>query len=227
MSITHNRPWTTVILFQGSDLDPLADRAAAYRRALVERVAAKSSAPLRVGDEDPDAEDGESSPLQRAALEYDEYADASIERGTHVRLAAVARKVYGALLAEHPPRQPLRAVVIDNETGETTPGEVVEGYEQDGEVGFDVDGIAEPLILGCLRAWDGWTDPDGNEWTPVRPDDEARQFDTDADLVAFVDGLSEPEFSRLFSAAVQLNRGGGPDPKVRLSSLLDRMSSAT
>jgi hypothetical protein len=128
-------------------------------------------------------------------------------------MAAMPRKAYGALLVEHPPRDDVRAPDTTGPDGETIPGEVTETFEQDATFGFDVDGMSEPLVLGCLRAWDD----------DARPEDEPRQFDTDDDLVAFADDLSDAEFSRLFSAAVQLNRGGGPDPKVRLSSLLDRM----
>lgn len=209
MSITHARPVTTVVLFQGTDLDPLEERRAAWQKAAVQQITGK--APLRVGDDGEDDAGEPESPTDVKAREHDDFLDEALERATHVRLAAMARKAYGALLAEFPPRRDRKApdTVVD---GETVPGEVLETFEQDAQYGFDVDGISEPLVLGCLTAYDEDALPEGE--APQFEDADARQ--------AFVDGLSEAEFSRVFSAAVKINRGGGPDPKVRLSSLLDR-----
>lgn len=210
MSITHTRPSTTVVLFQGADLDPLADRRAAFQRATLEQLAT-GNRPLRIGDDGAD-DDGAEPGTTKTAREHDEFLDGAIERATKVKMAAMPRKPYGALLVEHPPREDKRAADTVGPEGETIPGEVIETFEMDAKLGYDVDGISEPLVLGCLRAWD----------EDVRPEDESRQFDTDADLQAFLDDLSIGDFSKLVSAAIPLNQSGGPDPKARLSSLLDR-----
>lgn len=213
MSITHSRPFTTVVLFQGGDLDPLEERRAAFQRATLDAL--RSSTPLRIGDDGEDDE-GITSEADEKAREHDEFLEEALERATKVKIAALPRKAEAALILEHPPRSDVTAPDTLGPEGETIDGDVLETFPQDAAYGFNIESIAEPLVLGCLRAWDG-TD----EWPPVRPDDEPRQFDTDADLQAFVDDLGDADFSRLFSAAVKLNRGGGPDPKVRLSSLLD------
>jgi hypothetical protein len=201
VSITHSRPFTTVILFQGADLDPIAERRAAYQRAELERLA---DAPRRLGDDLPESEASEK------ARDHDEFMEGALERATHVKLGAVSRKKYRELLAAHPPRPDVK----DPESGEVT-----ETFPDDQRFGFDVTAMGEPLILGCLAAWD-------EDIRPTQPDVPERQFDSDRERQAFVDDLSDGEFSRLFSAAVGLNQGVGPDPKARLSSTHDRMSSA-
>jgi hypothetical protein len=209
MSITHSRPSTTVVLFKGEDLDPLAEKRAKFQRASVEAIT--TGQPLRAGDETP------STPAQEAAQDYDKFLEAALERATHVKMAALARTPYRELLAAHPPREDRRAPDSTDSEGAVVKGDVIETFTQDRQLGFNADSIAEPLIVGCLKAWD----------EDARPEGEGRQFDNDRALQAFVDNLSDGHFSRLFSAAVQLNQTVGPDPKARLSSVLAQMSSET
>src|SRR5689334_4731479 len=101
MAVSHTRPHTTVLLFDGRDLDPLAERRASYQRAAIEQLATGNK-PLRIGD---DPLEGESEPESAVkAREHDEFLEAAIERATKIKMAAMPRKAYGALLAEHPAR---------------------------------------------------------------------------------------------------------------------------
>lgn len=94
---------------------------------------------------------------------------------------------------------PPRKDVLDGE------GEVVESFPQDAEVGFNVDTIALPLVLASI---------------------DADQFDSDADRAEFVDDLSDPDFSRVFSQCVRVNTEGSEDPKWSASSWLEQTSAA-
>jgi hypothetical protein len=84
-----------------------------------------------------------------------------------------------------------RKDVLDDE------GEVVESWPQDAQAGFNVDTMALPLVLLSI---------------------DADQFESTADLEEFVDDLSDPDFSRIYSEAVRVNTEAGPDPKWSASS---------
>lgn len=92
---------------------------------------------------------------------------------------------------------PPRRDVIEDE-------EVVESFPQDHAQGFNIESIADPLVKASLT-----------------PD----QFDDRAELEQFVEDLSDPHFSLIFSAAVKLNTEAGPDPKFSASSWLARTSA--
>lgn len=94
MSLHRARATTTVVLFQGDDLDPIEEH-----RARVERAAMVSSTPLRVGDE------GIPPAVLEAAADYDAFMEGAVERAVHLRLVAVPRRRYRELLAAHPPRE--------------------------------------------------------------------------------------------------------------------------
>lgn len=53
------------------------------------------------------------------------------------------------------------------------------------------------------------------------------QFMSTTDRDDFLDSLSDADFSSLYSEAVRLNQGAGPDPKVRVSSQLARTGDET
>jgi hypothetical protein len=101
------------------------------------------------------------------------------------------------LLAEHPARKVIEKAEDGTEREVTHP---------DDEIGWNAETLPEPLVKASLC-----------------PD----QFESIEKRDAWLDGLSDPEFSRLYSAAVGLNISGGPDPKARLSSLLDLTSTET
>lgn len=86
---------------------------------------------------------------------------------------------------------PPRKDVLDPE------GDPVETFDQDTAVGFNVDTIALPLVLASI---------------------DLDQFDSEAERDEFVDNLSDPDFSRIYSEAVRVNTEAGPDPKWSASS---------
>lgn len=174
MSLHRARATTTVVLFQGDDLDPIEEH-----RAAVERAAIANGAPLRVGDE------GVPPAVLEAAAEYDAFMEGAVERAIHLRLVAVPRRRYRELLATHPAR---------------------DGNEADEAAGFDVDGFTDELVPESIAAG---------------------QFDSDEDRDAFLDDLSDAEWSQVASAAVRLNEGGAPDPKARMTSHLTQGSGET
>lgn len=78
--------------------------------------------------------------------------------------------------------------------------------EGDKEWGFNSDTFGDDLVPACIA--------DG-------------QFESARDMDAFLDDLSDGDWSRLVSAALMLNQGSGPDPKARLSSRVAQTSDAT
>lgn len=179
MSTTLNRRTTTVILFQGDDLDPIADRLVAVQRA------AATSSPRRLSEEDP---------TSVSVHDYDAFMDKAVERAVKINLVALPRKAYRDLLAEHPVR------LVPGEDGKQVP------HEDDAPYGFNSETFGDSLVPACIA--------DG-------------QFDSDAERDAFVDDLSDGDFSKLYSAAIDLNRSLGPNPKARLSSHLEPTSEET
>lgn len=98
MSIRRARATTTVVLFQGDDLDPIEEH-----RAAVERAALVNRGPKRVGDGEVPAA------VLEAARDYDAFMEGAVERAVHLRLTAVRKSRYRELLAAHPPREGDRA----------------------------------------------------------------------------------------------------------------------
>lgn len=93
---------------------------------------------------------------------------------------------------------PPRKDVLDDQ------GEVVESFAQDAQVGFNVETIARPLVVASI---------------------DLDQFDTNVERDEFVDDLSDPDFSRIYSEAVRVNTEAGEDPKWSASSWLEQTSA--
>lgn len=144
---------------------------------------------------------GDSESVLTAAAAYDAFLAEASERAVKVTLHAVGRRVWRDLVAKHPPRFTEQQVIDDagNQTTETVPN------EQDVQWGFNYDTLADDLVPACIESVVG----------------DSRSTD------AFLDDLSDGDWSRLYSAAVVLNQGAGPDPKAQLSSRLIRTSSET
>jgi hypothetical protein len=188
VSITKKPRTTTVVLFQGDDLDPIEERRQAFQRALVDQT--RTVGVRRAGDDDLDD-------AKEAGAEYDRFMDEALERAAHVQLQALPRSRFRQMVADHPPRE--------DEKDEA--GEVTESHSEDRRYGFNVDTMADALVPASVVI--------------------EGQFANQPERDAWLDELSDAEFSKLYSAAILLNQGGGPDPKARFSSLIDRMSDET
>lgn len=207
---------TTVVLFQGDDLDPIAQRLAD-----VQRLAASSA--RRIGD--PEV-------VGAASKSYDEFMDEATVRAVKVDLEAAPRKRYRALRNKHPVRM-IPADPVDGTGGGSAGGQgpaKMVPHEDDEPWGFNFETFGDAVLLGDptveVTPGDGGVPPAivrvYSETDGVAPD-----CSTPDKLEAFLDGLADTEFSKLFSEAVMLNQGSLPDPKVRLSSLLDLTSGET
>lgn len=186
------KPRTTEVpIFEGDTLDRIEElRNRAERAAL----AAGRGRAQRMDDDD----------LADAFGAFDAYMDEVGAAAPKFRLAALRKDDYRDLVAEHPPRADVMGEAEDGKEPE-----VKESFPLDARAGFNVDTIAEPLILACMARWDAEYGPP----QPLGPDDVAE--------------LADADFTRVFNAAHRLNDDPGPDPKARLSSLLDRTSSET
>jgi len=140
---------------------------------------------------------GDDPGTKSASAAYDAFREEALERATRVEMRALGRKAWRSLLGEHSPRK------ISEKAEDGTEHEVM---HPDDQIGWNAETLPEPLVKACLV-----------------PD----QFESAETRDEWLDGLSDPEFSRLYSAAVGLNISGGPDPKARLSSLLDLTSTET
>lgn len=119
---------TTVVLFQGDDLDPLVEKAQAVEKA------ARDLTPRRLGDGP--TEDA-NSPVSVAAESFNEFMDAANERAVKVTLTALRRKAFRALLNEHPPR-----TVQGDEVPETHPDDI--------DAGFNTETFGDALVPACM-----------------------------------------------------------------------------
>jgi hypothetical protein len=84
-------------------------------------------------------------------------------------------------------------------------GETVEEWPDDNKRGCNVDKIATPLVVACVTG----------------------EFADRTEATEYVEDLSDGNFNRLVSAAFEVNEETGPDPKVRLSSAIGRISDET
>lgn len=145
---------------------------------------------------------GDGTPAREAAEQYDALHAEALERARWIELEALPRKAWRALLMEHPARM-IERTTKDADGTETS---TETAHEDDAAVGFNVESIAEPLVQASIKAG---------------------QFDSLGDRDAFLDDLSEPNFARLFGAAVLLNRQDITPPKAGLVSLLAAISDET
>lgn len=90
MSLEIKPNTTTVLLFQGDDLDPMNEHAQAIEAAV------KSAPVSRVGDG--------ASPIHDSVHAFDEFMAAAVDRALKVRLTQMPRKQYRTLRNEHPAR---------------------------------------------------------------------------------------------------------------------------
>jgi hypothetical protein len=140
---------------------------------------------------------GDDNALRAATDAYDAFADEALARATKVEMRGLGRKAWRGLLAEHPARKITEKAEDGTEHEVTHPEDII---------GWNSETMPDPLVRASLSPG---------------------QFESDEKRDAWLDGLTDPEFSVLYSAAVKFNTVGGPDPKARVSSLLDPISSET
>lgn len=180
MALTIERRTTVVRLFHSDDEEHLADLLRAVETAAI------AAGPKRVGDD---------IPVKTATTAYDKALAKADKSGTPVKMTALSRKAWLALLADHPPRADVR----DSED------KVTESWPEDRAAGFNVETMADPLVVVSI--------------------DMEGQFSSENERQAFVDDLSDPAFSRLYNRALSLNTEGSPDPKFSASSWLEQTSA--
>lgn len=210
---------TTVVLYQGDDMDRLAD----LKRAvdIAERVAqAKAEetggSAARFGDDEPTNAEAEHA-LAKAQAAYDTFVDEAAERALSVQLRSIGRKRFRDLLLEHPPRKvpetvdtPRRLAEAEAETVET--GRMVD-HPDDADWGVNTETFPEALL--AFRS--------GGLVTIGQPN-----FDSSADVESFInDELAEGDFEQLWVAAFMLNRSPSADPQSRRYSTGSPSTGAT
>lgn len=187
---TRSRRGIDVVLWQADDWEKLDELLSAVRKASVD---AANLSGARAGDV---------HPVVEATKAYDDFVEEALPRADTLRVVALRKNDWRELLKKHPPRRDVVAdPVVDPETGESTPGEVLETFPRDRLNGFDTSTMDADLV----------------------PASVVDAFTTAAKRDAYLDELSDPEWSKIYSAAVRANQDGGPDPLVRLSSLTDRI----
>lgn len=136
---------------------------------------------------------GDDNGVQAATTAYNDYLDKAVKRGVKVELHAVGRKVWRDLVAKHPPRETTTVgPSVTAPDGTVTEGEkTVTVHEADEQWGFNYETLADDLVPACV---------------------DSAKFDE-----AFLDGLSDGDWSKLYSAAVRRNTEEGPSPKARIS----------
>lgn len=184
----------TIVLYQGDDMDRLAE----LRRnvQIAERIAEAGKTSARLGDD--------TQSLDDAKTEFDAFVDDAAERAVTVEIHSIGRRRFRDLLLEHPPRMVPRKVQMERALGEETApttdtGELVEHAE---DAGYGVNTETFPRALLCYR--------DGDMVTIAQP-----EFKSDGEVADFVDDeLAEGDFERLWIDALMLNRSPSRDPKA-------------
>lgn len=201
MSLTIKPNTTTVTLLQGDDLDPINSHAEEAQRI------AATAAPSRLNDDVPEA-------VAKSLKAYDEFMDEVEERAVKVKMTALPRKAYRALLNAHPPR------TVETPNG-PTPHDEDEGWGFNRETFGDA--VAPPCVeLGLLNL-----DDDLAAANAIAAQIIEGTYKPSDEVSAFLDSLSDGWFAKIYSAAVSLNQSAGPNPKVRLSSHIDPTSDET
>lgn len=193
---------TTVLIFQGDDLDPISERAAQVEQTVT------SATSLRLGDDIDPA-------IAESTKAFDDLMDAANERAVKVTLAALGRKAYRKLFNDHPPR------MVPNDEGIPVP------HPEDAQRGFNRETFGDDLVPVSIHL--GRLDDDSDARADIIRAVTEGTYSPPADIVEFVDDVADGDYSRIYVAAINLNQspGAGASPKVRLSSHLEQMSDET
>lgn len=203
----------TVIIYQGDDMDRLAElnRAVtvAERQLQIRRREHEDGqgAPRRIGDEDSAAEvQAAQAALDSARQDYDAFVDEASERALEIEVRSIGRRRFRDLLKEHPPRQ------VDSEPDEAGKTRKVDHPE---DVDYSVNTETFPTALLAYI--------DGDHRTIAQP-----EFGSRADVERFLDDeLSEGDVEQLWTAAYMLNRSPSGDPKSLRWSVATETSDET
>jgi hypothetical protein len=196
-------PTAEIPIYHGNDLEQLAYLHRAAENARQKRDSAVRSTARRIGDAEPVTELEEAAAAAEAA--YNAFVAEAAERAVAVRLCALPRKTFRALMLEHPPR-----MVTDPETQREV--------EHDDDQGYDVNTETFPEAL--LLYTEG-TDDDADR-TILAP-----VFETQAALQRWLDRRTDGQISRMWTTAYGLNRAEGGDPKDLAYSTARTGSTAT
>lgn len=198
--MTHLKPRSaTFVLYQGDDLDRLAEKR--RKVAIAERAAEQDSATARAGDTD--------AAVDTARREFDAFVDEAAERALTVELHSIGRIAFRDLVAQHPPRKVQRKVRLERALGESEepPAETSEEVEHEDDAGYGVNTETFPEALLCY-----FDDSEDDE--PVQTIAQPT-FKSAAARARFVNReLSEGDFERLWLGAFMLNRSPSADPKA-------------
>lgn len=222
MSITLDTRTETVVLYQDDDMHRIDELAAQALAAVAHREEARArrdvlreqleDAPRFGGDEDPvtalDALVEVADEAAKAAAEaHDTFVNEAAERAAKVKVRALPRKQWRALKLAHP----MRVIATPETKTDATGTEVLvyteQPHDDDQAYGFNTETMPDALVPPAL--------------------DELGQFATPAARDAFIDGLSEPDFKRIYDWAVYLSDRSGRAPKAEASSLLAQIGAAT
>lgn len=195
---------TTVVIYQGDDMERLAEL---NRRVLIaKRNAEQRTGTERRGDDDQSVTDAEAA--------YDTFVDEAAARALEIELHHIGRRRFRDLILEHPPRVVPRKVDAERTVGEETPAQATgpAEVEHEDDEGWHINTETFSRALLCYR--------DNEIVTIARP-----EFATKTDIERFIDDdLADGDYDGLWQAAYFLNRSPSSDPKV-LRSTLDSPST--
>lgn len=190
-----DRRTTEVLIYGGGDLQRLSElRQAADVADRLHQQAVKAGTARGDGG------------VVTAKAEHDAFVAEAAERAQIVKLRALGRKQWRALLDEHPPRRVSR--LIDGSQTEVI-------HDDDEELGVNTATFSEALLT--------YVDPVRDDMrTIVEP-----EFPTKSALTDWLDDLAGGDFDKLFISAYYLNGSVGYDPKETVYSPTSPTSAAT
>ncbi|MGZ8723174.1 MAG: hypothetical protein ACXWYG_03915 [Aeromicrobium sp.] len=195
-----------VVIYQGDDLARLAElrQAAESARRLVEaHETAANDGAARMGDA-PSAEAEQDA--------YDAFVEEAADRALVVKLRAIGRRRFRALMAAHPPRQ-VEVTRTDENGVERT---VTETHPDDAPYEVDTEVFPEALLT--------YVDSEDPDYRTIA----APEFKGSKSAQAFIDDeLSEGDFDGMWITAYYLNRSPSADPKARRYSNASPRSNET
>lgn len=201
--MTHLKPRsTTVLLYQGDDMDTLAHLKRKLDLAKSQAQRRETSGAARMDD----AGDGEDTTVAEAQREYDAAVDAAADRALEVEIQDIGRRRFRDLIEAHPPR------MVNSEPD--AEGKTVQ-VMHDEDAGWGINTATFPEALLTFR--------DDDRMTIAQP-----AFKNKAEVQAFVDDeLSAGDFDDLWAAAFMINRSPSADPFQHRSTTASASSGAT